>query len=318
MFIYNTLRFRIYPFLLACLVTIAGYSQSDFKTIDSFAANFGKNDTLTIAELTYQLTQAFEDPIDKTRAIFAWVSTHITYDCVAYHVKSKIKAEPADVFKRRKAVCEGYANLFMEMCSYAKIQCLTVNGYARTTIDDIDEKKPEPNHTWNAVRINNQWCMVDATWGSGYTDKKVKVFTPDYSDVYFFTEPNKFLWSHYPELSSWKPDKANLSLAKFYSNPVIRAGYYLNDIISFFPEKGLIKANAKDPVALSLTTATKKKISRLVVIVGEDRQQRVIKPDFEMTNNTVSFNISYEKTGTYPLSIYINDTMCLQYALEIK
>jgi transglutaminase/protease-like cytokinesis protein 3 len=318
MFGYNTLRFRIFPVLLACLATVAGYSQSDFKRIDSFAANLGDADTLTIGELTYQLTQAFADPIEKTRAIFAWVSTHIAYDCPAYHAKSKIKAEPADVFKRRKAVCEGYANLFMEMCSYAKIQCLTINGYARGTIDDIGEKSPAPNHTWNAVRINDQWHMVDATWGSGYTDKKVKVFTPDYSDVYFFTDPNKFLLSHYPEQSVWKPEKANLSLTQFYNNPLIKRGYYLNDVHSFFPVKGLIKATSKEPINLSLTMPAIKKIASLIVLIGEEKKQTAIQPDFKVSANTISFDITYEKPGIYPLSIYINDTMCLQYALEIK
>ena len=206
----------------------------------------------------------------------------------------------------------------MEMCSYANIQCLTINGYARTSIDDIVEKQTEPNHTWNAVRINNQWRLIDATWGSGYTDKKVKAFTPRYSDVYFFTDPNKFLLSHYPKLSSWKPEKASLSLAQFYTNPVITDGYYSNNIISFFPGKGMIKAGSKEVIGFSLTMPVIKDISSLTVAIGEDKQRTVVNPDFKIAGNSISFNISYEKMGLYPLAIYINNIMCLEYALEIK
>ena len=166
------------------LFAVAEAQPTNFAKVDSFAISIGKADGLTIPQLAHALTDPFTEPTLKTRAIYTWMAYHIAYDCPAYHTATKRKADPKDVFRMRKAVCEGYANLFAELCEQAKLMCLTIDGFARNGTETFEEELKEPNHTWNAVRINGEWKLVDVTWASGYTDKWVKNFTQSFSGTY--------------------------------------------------------------------------------------------------------------------------------------
>jgi len=299
-------RSRLIVTLSVLLLTVNTQAQTSLKSVDSFAISIGFPDSITIAQITYCLTNKFNDPILKTRAIFAWVANNIAYDCPAYHAESKRKGKPEDVFRLKKAVCEGYANLFMEMCSYAKIQCLVVDGFARTTNIDIGETLSEPNHSWNAVRLNNEWRLIDVTWASGFTDKKVKIFTPSYSDIFFFPDPDYFILSHYPKLSAWKLSRSNLSLKEFFDSPVVLPEYLLFDIKLVSPKKGLIKVKYNQPFTLSFVAKNIENIRSVTVIIGEGKKETIIKPAIDVSGNTISAQLKGDKPGKQPLIVYIN------------
>ena len=51
-------------------------------------------------------------------------------------------------------------------------------------------KEAQVNHEWNAVKINNQWCLIDSTWGTGNK----------FND-YLCTPPHCFIRDHLPQES---------------------------------------------------------------------------------------------------------------------
>lgn len=57
------------------------------------------------------------------------------------------------VFLEGIAVCEGYAKTLKLLCDRVGIPCKTVFGVAN-----------EENHSWNYVRLDGKWYLVDATW----------------------------------------------------------------------------------------------------------------------------------------------------------
>ncbi len=290
--------------------------QTNLESIDSFASRVGFPDSLSIAQLTYRLTDSFTDPISKTRAIFAWIATNIKYDCPAFYVESRRKNKPEEVFKFKKAVCAGYANLFMEMCSHAKIQCLTVDGFARTSDTEAGEMMDLPNHTWNVVRINNEWKLVDVTWASGFTDKKVKVFTPHYTDDFFFTDPAYFLLSHYPKLSSWKLTRSSVSLNEFFNSPVVLSGYPIFNIVSLSPKKGLLKIKPHEPFTISITFQ-ESNTYEVNVLSGENKQQKALYPTVAYNGNTMVLSFKSDKPGKLPFFIFLNGLPVVKYDVEV-
>jgi hypothetical protein len=309
--------FRSFLSMLLLTNCLHSYCQQyDFAKIDSFAISIGKADSLTIPELTQLLTVRFKDPVLKTRAIYTWIAHNIAYDCPAYHVEAKRRSDPKDVFKYRKGVCAGYANLFQEMCSYANVQCIVIDGYGRGGSRAPAEKTGEINHAWNAVRINGEWKLVDVTWGSGYTDDKVRKFTQYFSDTYFFPDPHKFLLNHYPRLEAWKPAGARLSKQAFADNPTILAGYLQFDLGSFTPTKGVIKVKPKEPIHFSFSSS--QDINSIQIIVGEEKKEERFHPEFTVTNGIVSFSFNYAKQNSHPLTVYVNRVAALQYQLEIR
>lgn len=310
-------RFLITILLLTnCLNSYC--QQHDFKKVDSFAISIGKADSLSIPELTSLLTGRLKDPVLKTRAIYTWIAHNIVYDCPAYHVEAKRKSDPRDVFKLRKGVCSGYSNLFQEMCSYANVQCITIDGYARGGSFAPGESSKEVNHAWNAVRINGEWKMVDVTWGSGYTDEKVKKFTPEFSDTYFFPDPFKFLLNHYPKVEDWKPAGARLSKQAFDENPTIMAGYLQFDLGGFMPKKYVIRAKVNETIKFSFSSSLASHITSIIIKVGEEKKEQVFRPGFTVNNANVLFSFEYHKPGTHPLIVYVNKAAAFQYQLEIK
>jgi hypothetical protein len=307
------------PFIFFLFFFLPGFCQSsDFARVDSFVVRLKGVESLSIPQLSYLLTDPFKNPAEKARAIYTWIAHNITYDCAAFHSASKRKADPKDVYRLRKAVCEGYANLFMEMCNHAGVMCLTIDGYARNGSEIMGEDLKGPNHAWNAVRIGEEWKMIDVTWASGYTDKKVRNFTPQFSSTYFFSDPMRFLFSHYPKLSSWKPPRANLSKAEFMQGPAVLEGYLVQQGVGFSPKKGLIKVKAGEEIRFSFSSQKTEAISDVLITLGEEKKQEVTKPAVQLNGDTISFTLRQSKPGVYPLTIYFHDMATLRYQLEVE
>ena len=58
--------------------------------------------------------------------------------------------------------------------------------------DTISEENT--NHEWNAVKINNKWCLIDSTWGDGSIIEGA--YVPSYDEYYLCTPPAQFVRSH--------------------------------------------------------------------------------------------------------------------------
>ena len=70
------------------------------------------------------------------------------------------------VLKNRFAVCSGYANLYQALGEKMGLKSAVVIGYAKG-LGYLVGNASDANHAWNAVRINNSWYLIDATWGAG-------------------------------------------------------------------------------------------------------------------------------------------------------
>lgn len=57
-------------------------------------------------------------------------------------------------------VCEGYAKAYMVLCQRIGLPCVTIVGAANT----VGNIPPINNHMWNAVKLDDEWFAVDATW----------------------------------------------------------------------------------------------------------------------------------------------------------
>ena len=85
-----------------------------------------------------------------------------------------------------------------ELCSYAGIPCVIVDGYGKTSTPS-----KYPNHSWNAVQLNNKWYLCDATWASGVIDMRNLQYEKDYKEIYFLTDPVDFTRTHEPLDKAW-------------------------------------------------------------------------------------------------------------------
>jgi hypothetical protein len=104
------------------------------------------------------------------------------------------------------------------MCRLANIQSMGIHGYSkgfgyRGTIGN------DPDHEWNAVKINGKWYLVDVTWDAGHVEKRT--FIKSYSTGWLFLDSRPFLYSHLPEDSRYQFYVPVLSAADFMREPYV-------------------------------------------------------------------------------------------------
>ena len=98
----------------------------------------------------------------KAAAIYDWIAKNVRYDYDNlndgdYMLKYTAYAAAID----KKAVCQGYANLFYRLANSAGIDCRIITGRGNSGSGWID-------HAWNIVQMNDgKYYCVDVTWDEG-------------------------------------------------------------------------------------------------------------------------------------------------------
>lgn len=135
--------------------------QGSFDAIDQLAFNTPEDFTSSVQTLASYLVSLGETDIQKIRALFAWIASHIAYDVEAYISGQYTDQTAATVLKKRKAVCEGYSNLFYELArsSGFKDRVWIVAGWATGSAFDetLRGQSNDTAHAWNAVKIDNEF-----------------------------------------------------------------------------------------------------------------------------------------------------------------
>ena len=309
-------------FLLLILINthaIAQKNNEDFKVVDDYVKSLGTLDTLNMGTISYIVTKKFPDNKDKLRAIFDWIAYNISFDCKGARVNGNEKNNSEDVLKKRKATSSGYAALFQDMCSVVKIRCLTVDGYFKNNVEQINQKPDDFNHTWDVVQLGESqetWFYVDPTLGSGFTDDKVTVFTKAYNDAYFFADRTIFNYQHLPDNHAWLLGPGTKSTGTFFSLPLVKNAAYEFGISNFSPADGFIKTNIKKAVSFSFKASGSSAIDIVALAIGEDKKKKIKTVDYTFSGGVIRFSYKFEEENSYPVTVLINNKPVLGYLVE--
>ena len=173
----------------------------------------------------------------KALNIYTWIVNNIEYDVKAL-LKVKQKAySPNQTLKRKKGLCYQYSELFSTLCENAGISSKEVIGYSRGAMYQEGDRFYESDHSWNEIKIDSSWYLVDATWGSGelvpknqwfrkvlsdwfnkpYINSKYKfIQKPDFK--YFLIYPKNAIEDHLPADPNWQMVRFPISIETFESN----------------------------------------------------------------------------------------------------
>lgn len=81
-----------------------------------------------------------------------YLASHCAYD------ESLERGTEYDVLVHGSAVCQGYAEAYMDLLGRVGIECIVVTS-------------EEMNHAWNQVKLDGQWYHVDVTWDDPSPDR---------------------------------------------------------------------------------------------------------------------------------------------------
>lgn len=203
--------------ILSTLALPAQHLHKEMTALDRYAQSAPKSLWQDLPGLTDYLTENADTDYKKVRAIYVWIITHIDYDRAAADADKRSNRTIADVLVRRQAICYGYAQLFQAMCTHAGVQSVVVHGYAREEGRGSGSLST-PNHSWNAVKVDGEWKLLDATWGAGSLAPKAPLIQ-EQEDDHFLPSPQQFVQSRLPGDPSWQLLGSPVPADLFFQSP---------------------------------------------------------------------------------------------------
>ncbi|MCD6660668.1 MAG: hypothetical protein LT105_10950 [Lentimicrobium sp.] len=210
--------------------------------LDSFADSLQIDTNETFEALAKKIIKPEWKECEKARAIFYWIAKNIQYDYEGL-ITGYWKYYPSnykiaqDTYKKRKGVCGGYSHLFALMCKEVGLESKVIDGYSRTEMTQAGIPVEESNHTWNVVKINGKWELVDVTWANSTG------ILGNINDYYFLTPPKEFIANHFPEDDEWQLLKTPIDKDEFDAYPYISSDYFELGFDKNYPKNGLLKSN---------------------------------------------------------------------------
>lgn len=229
------MRLFALPLLLLFCLCIKTSAQEAYpinkRKIDQRALKAPKKLHDDLPRLTAYLTEVADNDFEKARALYSWIVSNISYDhkVIEDNIR-RINKNIRDILARRKAICMGYADLFDAMAKLAELESVTVDGYSKGTATSKADLN-EPDHSWNAVKLEGKWYLLDATWGSSLALDD-QVYTTINED-FFLSEPAQFLKTHLPIVPFWQLLDCPIS-PKTYEEGEVAIGNHLGSCESTY------------------------------------------------------------------------------------
>lgn len=149
-----------------------------------------------------------ENDVEKSsiREIYRYVCDNFAYDTESYNEHQKAKADSSyqmsktaqqsyvayGVYKQKKAVCQGLADLIYRICLDRGIECRIIRSNT---------------HAWNAVKVGDKWYMCDATGDvqkTSYNYDKYLLAAADLIDYDMKYKTDTYDWKHDDVMWDWE------------------------------------------------------------------------------------------------------------------
>jgi hypothetical protein len=211
---------------VAVLSVSSLHAQNLYRAADAYADAAPARAEESIPALAAYLARSGRDDLTRTRAVYRWVAQHIEYDAQGFRTGHFGDLSAEAVLRRRVAVCDGYSQLVKALGVAMGLDVEVVRGWSKGySYAPGMNFSGEPNHSWNAVRIDGRWRLLDATWGSGYLDESLRFFR-DFQDHYFLTPPDAFVFDHFPADPRWQLVDRQLTMAEFTDLVYLRPMFF--------------------------------------------------------------------------------------------
>ena len=220
---------------------------SPFAKVDQHARAWKKGQSADIPALAAYLEKGAKTDLEKSRAIYTWLTKNVSYDDRAFNTGVYGDLSAQGVFESGKAVCEGFSNLYWAIGEDMGLEIEKIVGYAKGYGFTPGDKFADTDHAWNRIKINGEWRVFDATWGEGYGKtvngqlKSFKAFDP----YWFNVDPYEAIFTHLPEKVKQRSIEQFISVKQYEQMPYIEASYFK---LGFDGKNALRKATERNTI----------------------------------------------------------------------
>lgn len=173
------------------------------RKVKSTAVTVVTSEDIKLDRLAFSIARNSRSEKEKVQAIYRWIASNIIYDHelgrkteLQRQIYTSEKNVVQEALRREKALCGGFAFMFRDLCKELGIESEVIHGFTKDYAAG-SKNKNVPHHTWNAVKLDGRWQLLDITWAIGHGAKN----KPD--DFWFLTSAEEFVYSHYPEDQKW-------------------------------------------------------------------------------------------------------------------
>ena len=161
------------------------------------------------------------------------------------------------------------------------------------------------NHSWNAVKIENQWWLFDSTWGTGYINNNKK-FEWSYTEHYFMTDPAEFIYDHFPIDPEWQLLDKKVTKEEYQSWAKFFRHFFTNGLKPLSHKEGFIQNDTGQvEIVLEVTQPT---LFTSNMEFGDDldgsKELKEYTFNFQKDNRAY-FLANLPKEGNYYLKIFV-------------
>ena len=150
-----------------------------------------QSDDPEIISLANAITMGLTTDLEKSKAIYDWVTSNIAYDYAAFMGTAPYGDQTAlGALSDGEVVCQGYSALTAALHRALGIPAQFVFG-----VGSGNGSMDTPNHAWNKVLIDGTWIIMDTTWGAGYINENGE-FVQSPTEYYFNTSVEDFNETH--------------------------------------------------------------------------------------------------------------------------
>lgn len=314
---------KLFFLFFLCSVTVIG---QEFTDVDDIVKNYPKY--RSPQQLADRISKDFSSDLHKVRASFKWITNNIRYNLeeaqqpnrtvIQFRYSSekerleKIQEIKDNIVKEaffsKQGVCEEYAQSLKKVCDLLGIEAVVLTGYVRNSAYEINRIPNTTNHAWNAIKVNNRWMIIDATWSSGYVTNGR--WLKEFNDYYFNVDYKKIGYTHYTDNRKWNIILNQPSLQEFYNQPIYGKEFLRQNMEVISPANGII--NVKEGETITLKIKNLKPEHKVYYGLMGDQYSK--KPVVTFKNNIASISIAAPRRNI-ELYLFVDKELALEYKI---
>jgi transglutaminase/protease-like cytokinesis protein 3 len=279
--------------IVITLSTSAQNKVSVYEKIDKIALDIPENQTKTVKDIAAYINLHFKTDIEKSRAIFIWITKNIIYDYENmsnrfYYTTPNELVEK--VLNERKGVCQHYSELFNALSNLSGVKSYVIAGYTKQS-GTVDYS----THIWCASLIDSVWYFTDPTWGSGYIQNSK--YIQNVNEIYFKANPDQIIKTHMPFDPLWQFSNYPVTNQEFFEDKNTISNNKL-----FFNFSDTLKSFEKESVVEKLKSSNRriKKNGVINSFISNKLEENDIRIEYYEYNNAVEiFNDAIQKMNVY-------------------
>ncbi|MFZ4105627.1 transglutaminase domain-containing protein [Flavobacterium sp.] len=178
----------------------SSFSYGQYEVVDNRMSQIPDSLTISTSKIADFISNNFQTPNDKIRAVFIWTVNNISYDVVNMLNQDPTKSVEFRIktaLETKKGVCMHYAAVFNDIANKIGVRTYVIEGYTKQY-----GKIATLGHAWCASQIDGKWFLFDPTWGSGYVLNEI--YVKKINNSFFKAETSKFILEHMPFDYLWQ------------------------------------------------------------------------------------------------------------------